>query len=97
VAGDFVIAMFDASRGCFYAGTVPPGTVANSGVDPTGPQRGNDVANRFDFLDSNGFAFLALSQSAQYGNAILWPSVVCCLSRFATSVAAAQSTFPVMG
>lgn len=97
VAGDFVIAMFDASRGCFYAGTVPPGIGASPGIDPTGPHRGNDIVNRFDFLDSNSFTFLALSQSAQYGNVIPWPSVVSCLSRFATSVSAAGSTFTGYG
>jgi hypothetical protein len=93
IAGDFVIAMFDASRGCFYAGTVPAGTPASFGVDPTGPTQGNDVVNRFNFFDVNSFSWLALSTSKQYGQAIPWSSVISCLNQFQVSVSAAGSTF----
>jgi len=51
---------------------VPPGTTAGPGINPTGPQWGNDVINRFDFLDSNSFSYLALPQSVQYRNTIDW-------------------------
>jgi hypothetical protein len=85
--------MFDASRGCFYAGTVPAGTGPGRGIDPTGPARGNDVVNRFDFLDSNSFAWLAMARSPQYRAAVPWSSVVSCLGQFQTSVTAAGLTF----
>ncbi len=51
---------------------MPPGTTAGPGINPTGPQWGNDVINRFDFLDSNSFSYLALPQSVQYRNTIDW-------------------------
>lgn len=97
VAGDFVIAMFDASRGCFYAGTVPPGTASGAGIDPSGPQRGSDVVNRFDFLDANSFTWLAMAQSTAYRNAISWPAVVACIGQFQASVSAAGSTYTGYG
>ncbi len=64
--------MRDPQPSCFYGGTVPPGTTAGPGINPTGPQWGNDVINRFDFLDSNSFSYLALPQSVQYRNTIDW-------------------------
>jgi hypothetical protein len=94
IAGDFVIAMRDPQRGCFYGGSVPPDTKAGPGIDPTGPRRGNDVINRFDFLDSNTFTYLALSQSVQYRNTIDWSRVAtACLDQFRTSVLAGGTTF----
>lgn len=85
VAGDFVMAMFDSSRGCFYAGTVPKGTAASRGIEPTGMRRGNDVTNVFDFLDTNSFTYLAMAPSKQYGKMINWSRVVSCLSRFSAT------------
>lgn len=72
VAGDFVIAMFDSAIGRFYAGTVPVVQGPAIGIDPTGPQRGNDVVNRFDYLDSNSFTTLALAGTTRYRDAIDW-------------------------
>jgi hypothetical protein len=93
IAGDFVTTMFDASGSCFYPGTVPVGTTASFGIEPTGPMRGNDIVNVFDFFDANSFTWLALSQSRQYAPAIPWSSVVSCLSPFQTIVTAAGVTF----
>lgn len=93
LAGDFVIAMFDSSRGCFNAGTVPQGTTSGPGVTPTGPSRGNDVINASNFLDSNSFTYLALAPSAQYGKAISWARVAACLSQFRETVQAGGITF----
>jgi len=72
LAGDFVMALFDPALGRFYAGTVPPGTAAGPGIEPTGPQRGNDVINVADFLDSNSFTRWPWRGTARYGNQIDW-------------------------
>lgn len=72
VAGDFVMQLFDPVAGRFYAGTVPVGTPASDGIDPTGPQRGNDVINVFDFLDSNSFTTMALAGTPRYRDQINW-------------------------
>lgn len=93
IAGDFVIAMLDRQRGCFYAGTVPPSVEAGPGIDPSGPRRGQDIVNRFDFLDYNSFSHLAMASSAQYRHAIDWSKVAACLGRFRSSVKAAGRTF----
>jgi hypothetical protein len=93
IAGDFVLAMFDTQRGCFNAGTVPVGTPPSPGIDPTGAQRGDDVINRFDFLDANSFSYFALASSAQYRNAINWSGVIDCIGMFETSVVAAGGVF----
>jgi hypothetical protein len=85
VAGDFVMAMFNSSRGCFYAGTVPKGTAASRGIEATGPLRGDDLTNVFDFLDTNSFTYLAMAPSKQYGKAINWSRVVSCLNRFSAT------------
>src|SRR5208337_1557987 len=66
VAGDFVMQMFDASAGRFDAGTVPAGTPSGPGIDPSGPQKGNDVINVFDFLDAQTFTTLALAGLPRY-------------------------------
>ncbi|HEU0156079.1 MAG TPA: hypothetical protein VFQ82_08410, partial [Stellaceae bacterium] len=93
IAGDFAISMLDRSRSCFFGGTVPHGTRAGPGIDPTGTRRGAEVINRSDFLDSNSFTYLALSSSAQYRSAADWSKVVKCLGQFRTSVKAAGATF----
>jgi hypothetical protein len=89
IAGDFVMAMFDAGSGCFFAGTVPLHTPPSPGITPAGPQRGNDVINTFLFLDSNTFTTEALVESARYRNRIDWRRPVrCALDRFGRSVSA---------
>ena len=86
-AAAFVLKMYDPARGCFLAGTVPAGTQAGSGIDPTGPQKGDDVINVFDFLDSNTFSTLALARA--YPEAIDWRRPVqYVLNNFAQSVTA---------
>jgi hypothetical protein len=93
IAGDFVMNMFDQSLGCFYAGTVPLGTKFGPGINPNGPIRGRDVTNTYDFFDSNSFTYLAMAQSAEYGNAIDWSKVVNFLSEFRETATAAGMTF----
>lgn len=72
VAGDFVMQMFDPAGGRFYAGTVPVGTPPRPGICPDGPQKGNDIINTCDFLDSNTFTTLALAAAPRYRNQIDW-------------------------
>jgi len=67
VAGDFVMAMFDPTSGRFYAGTA-----SGPGIDPSGPQKGSDVINTFDFLDAQTFTTLALVGLPRYENQINW-------------------------
>ena len=93
IAGTFVIKMFDTSSGCFNAGTVPAGTLPSAGIDPTGPSRGMDVTNVFNFLDSNSFTYLALSHSPQYENAINWSRVPACFGQFSQTVQTSQAMF----
>ena len=89
LAGDFVIAMFDGSSGCFFGGTVPLNTPPSPGITPSGAQRGNDVINTFLFIDSNTFTTEALVESARYRNSIDWRRPVqCSLNRFERSVSA---------
>ena len=72
VAGDSVMQMFDSANGRFNAGTVPVGTPPGPGVCPNGPQKGNDVINTCDFLDSNTFPTLALAAVQRYRGQINW-------------------------
>jgi hypothetical protein len=93
-AGDFVMAMFDNDSGCFFAGTVPAGTAASPGVDPSGAQRGNDVINTAGFLDANSFTTLALATVPTYRDQIDWRRPVqCILDRYQQSVTTAGQTF----
>jgi hypothetical protein len=86
--------MFNPNTGCFYAGTEPVGTVPNSGVDPTGPQRGNDVINVFDFLDANTFTTLALAAAPRYRDRIDWRRPVqCVLDKFVQSITVGGQEF----
>jgi hypothetical protein len=89
-AGDFVLEMFDAANGCFHAGTVPAGTPPGPGIDPTGEQRGDDVVNRFAFLDAQTFTTLALAWDPGYRNALDWRRPVQCMldSGYARTVSA---------
>jgi hypothetical protein len=93
IAGDFVINMFNTASGCFYAGTVPVGTLPGPGVNPTGPTRGNDVINVFNFLDANSFSYLALAPSPQFGHAIAWSRVPACLAQFSATVQAGGTAY----
>jgi hypothetical protein len=94
VAGDFVMEMFNEDTGCFYAGTEPVGTPPGSGIDPSGEQRGEDVINVFDFLDSNTFTTLALATDPHYQGLIDWRNPVqCVLDKFDQSVTAAGNRF----
>jgi hypothetical protein len=72
VAGDFVMEMFDAGPGRFFAGTVPDGTIAAPGVCPDGSRRGNDVVNTCDFLDANSFPILAMARAPRYHDQVDW-------------------------
>ena len=72
IAGDFVASIYDSANGRFNAGTVPVGTPPSYGVCPYGPQKGNDVINICDFVDSNTFTTLALSATQRYSNQINW-------------------------
>ena len=94
IAGDFVMEMFDPLTGRFYAGTVPVGTLPGPGIKPDGPQKGNDVINTFDFLDSNTFTTLALAATLRYRDQIDWRRPVqFVLDNFAQSVMAGGQEF----
>jgi hypothetical protein len=93
-AGDFVMQMFDSSKGRFNAGTVPAGTPASPGICPTGTQKGNDVINVCDFVDSNTFTTLAMAGAPRYNSQIDWRQPIqYVLSTFAQTVTAAGLTF----
>jgi len=94
VAGDFVMAMFDATDGRFYAGTVPVGTPASPGVDPSGPQKGNDVIDTSDFLDADTFTTLAMAAAPRFENQIDWRRPIqYALANFAQTVTADATTY----
>src|ERR1700687_1066577 len=94
VAGDFVMQMYDSTNGRFNVGTTPAGTPPSPGICPTGPQKGNDVINVCDFIDSNTFTTLALAGSPRYQSQIDWRQPVqYFLNHFAQSVTAAGITF----
>jgi hypothetical protein len=93
VAGDFVMQMFDPTAGRFNAGTVPVGT-SGSGICPNGPQKGNDVINTCDFLDSNTFTTLAMAGVPRYASQIDWRRPIqYVLSTFAQTVTAGGQTY----
>ena len=88
------MAMYDPAAGRFNAGTVPVGTPASAGIDPTGATKGNDVVNRFDFMDSNSFTTLALAASPRYqGQMRLRLPVRYVLNHFAQSITAGGITY----
>jgi len=92
-AGDFVMQMFDSTTGRFNAGTVPSGA-SGPGICPTGPQKGNDVINTCDFLDSNTFSVLALAGSPRYRTQIDWRRPVqYAVTEFAQTITAGGQTF----
>jgi uncharacterized protein (TIGR03437 family) len=94
IAGNFVMQMFDAMSGKFFAGTVPAGTAAGDGICPNGARRGNEVINTCDFLDSNSFTTLALAAAPRYRNQIDWRRPVqFMLDNFAQTVMAGGQEF----
>jgi hypothetical protein len=94
IAGDFVMAMYDATRGRFNGGTVPAGLSASPGICPDGPRRGNDVINTCDFLDSNSFTILALAPLPRYRNRIDWRKPTqYILNNFAQTVMASNQEY----
>jgi hypothetical protein len=93
-AGDFVMQMFDPTNGRFNVGTVPAGTSSAPGICPTGPQKGNEVINVCDFLDSNTFTTLAMAAAPRYQNQIDWRGPIqYVLNNFAQTVTAGGMTF----
>lgn len=70
-AGAFVLRMYDARTGRFFAGTAPPGATG-PGLRLDGERRGQDVINTYDFLDANTFIPLALMALPDYRDAIDW-------------------------
>lgn len=99
VAGDFVMQMFDPVAGRFYAGTVsanppsPPNPARGNCQTPL-IQRGNDIVNTCDFLDSHTFTILPMAASPQYRNQIDWrrPSQYF-MAHFAQTVTAGAHTY----
>jgi len=99
VAGDFVMQMFDPAAGRFYVGTVtaaPPSTECPARGTCQSPlmQKGNDIINTCDFLDSNSFAALPMAASSQYSNQIDWRRPVqYLLNNFAQTITAGGRTY----
>ena len=96
IAGDFVIQMFDSTKGRFNAGTVDNvfTTGPGPGVCPSSTQiKGHDTVNTCDFLDANTAPVLAMSGSTTYNNAINWSLPIQYLANFAQTVTAAGVTY----
>jgi hypothetical protein len=94
VAGDFVMQMWDPVHGRFNVGTSPAGSTADFGTCPTGPQKGTEVINVCDFLDSNTFTTLPMAAAPRYQNQIDWRlPIQYALNTFAQSVTAAGMTY----
>src|SRR5271157_1131277 len=94
VAGDFVMQMFDSTKGSFNAGTVPVGTASGLGICPNGPQNGNDIVNTCQFLDANTFTTLAMAGAPRYASQIDWRKPIqFVLANFAQTVTAAGQTY----
>ena len=95
VAGDFVEAMLDPTGSHFYAGTVPasanPGP--GPGFDPTGPQKGNDIINKYDFLDSDSFTTLAMASAPRYSQINWRLPVQYIVDHFAETITAGGQTY----
>ncbi len=74
VAGDFVVQMFDPTKGRFNTGTVSfdppsPSDPAAGNCQTVPPiQKGNDILNICDFLDSDSFTSLAMAAAMRYQN-----------------------------
>lgn len=107
-AGDFVMAMYEPSKGRFNTGTVPAGAKPGVGVCPAGATKGNDTINaesdgtfNCDFLDADTFTTLAMAGSSRYsqfklpnGEIMDWNlPVQYALNTFAQTITAAGRTF----
>jgi hypothetical protein len=92
IAGDFVLQMFGAADGRFFAGTVTTGTPASDGIVPNGTVKGGDTINTFDSLDSNTFAVLAMANAPRY-QTIDWRRPVRWLAAQKVTVTAAGMAF----
>ncbi|MBZ5505687.1 MAG: choice-of-anchor D domain-containing protein [Acidobacteriia bacterium] len=101
-AGNFVVNMFDSSKGRFFAGTVSRAFANNPvpGVCPdTSLTRGADVVSTCDSLTQNSFAILALAGSKSFGvratnNKIDWTlPLLYVQDNFAQSVTTTDSSF----
>lgn len=93
-AGDFVLLMYDQTKGRFNLGTVPTPPPPPSPTFCPGPEHGSDTLNTCDFLDSNTFPVLAMAGLPHYGNRIDWCKPVdYVLQNFAQEVTAAGLTF----
>ncbi len=97
VAGDFVMRLYDAGTGRFYAGTVPVGTDASFGVVPNGSQLGNDVINTFESAEANTLAVLALASAGRYRGAIDWRKPLQWLAGRTVAVDADGTTYGGVG
>ena len=97
VAGDFVLQMFDDHAGHFYVGTTPsslPACPARGACPDPLKQKGDDVINTCDFLDSNSFTVLPMAASPQYGDKIDWRlPVQYLLNNFSQTITAAGRTY----
>jgi hypothetical protein len=86
--------MWDPSSGCFFAGTVPVGTPAGPGINPSGARKGNDVINTVAFLDSNTFTTLAMAAAPRYRSQIDWRRPTqCTTDHFAQQITVGSQTF----
>lgn len=73
IAGDFVLTMFDVETGGFYAGTVPAESQPGAGIEAAPKsKKGNDVINKYRFIDANIFPVLALAEAPRYRKVIDW-------------------------
>jgi len=94
IAGDFVMRMYDSENGRFNVGTSPAGSAAGLGNCPTGPQKGEEVINVCDFIDSNTFVTLAMATAPRYRNQIDWRvPIEYALNTFAETVTAGGRTY----
>jgi len=99
VAGDFVMQMFDPAAGRFYVGTVtavPPSSECPARGNCQTPliQKGNDIINTCDFLDSDSFTALPMAASPQYSNQIDWRRPVqYLLDNFAQTITAGGRSY----
>ncbi|MGA2257487.1 MAG: hypothetical protein ABSG53_22740, partial [Thermoguttaceae bacterium] len=95
IAGDFVMAMLDPTGSHFYAGTVPVNNNLGGqpGYDPTGPQKGNDIINKYDFLDSDSFTTLAMASAPRYSQMNWRLPVQYIVDHFSQTITAGGQTY----
>jgi hypothetical protein len=94
VAGDFVMRIYDPTKGWFNVGTSPVGSATVPGTCPTGPQKGEEVINVCDFIDSDTFTTLAMAGAPRYQKQIDWRlPIQYALDTFAQTVTAGGRTY----